>query len=69
MGSRGVISMTAKPGTFPAGFRIQDIETDGATIHVRVGGQGPAVLLILGFGDTGDMWAPLVTNFLDGGLT
>jgi hypothetical protein len=27
------------------------------------------VLLILGFGDTGDMWAPLVTNFLDGGLT
>ncbi len=48
MGSRGVISMTAKPGTFPAGFCIQDIETDS---------------------DTGDMWAPLVTNFLDGGLT
>jgi len=58
--------MTAKPGTFPAGFRIQDIETDGATIHVRVGGQGLAVLLIHGFGD---MWVPLVTNFLDGGLT
>ena len=35
MGSRGVISMTAKPGTFPAGFCIQDIETDGDTGDMR----------------------------------
>src|SRR5882757_645229 len=42
---------------FPANFHIQKIEADGATIHVRVGGQGPAVVLIHGFGDTGDMWA------------
>jgi pimeloyl-ACP methyl ester carboxylesterase len=32
---------------------------DGATIYVRVGGQGPAVVLLHGFGDTGDMWAPV----------
>jgi pimeloyl-ACP methyl ester carboxylesterase len=44
---------------FPKGFRTADIATDGATIHVRVGGHGPAVLLVHGFGDTGDMWAPL----------
>jgi pimeloyl-ACP methyl ester carboxylesterase len=44
---------------FPANFRTQDIQTDGATIHVRVGGQGPAVVLLHGFGDTGDMWAPM----------
>ncbi|HKN26828.1 MAG TPA: alpha/beta hydrolase [Roseiarcus sp.] len=44
---------------FPPGFRIQDIGTDGATIHVRVGGTGPAVVLLHGFGDTGDMWAPV----------
>src|ERR1700722_9923296 len=44
---------------FPASFHTQDIQTDGATIHVRVGGQGPAVVLIHGFGDTGDMWAPM----------
>src|SRR5437764_3165314 len=44
---------------FPPGFRTQEIQADGATIHVRVGGQGPAVLLLHGFGDTGDMWAPL----------
>jgi pimeloyl-ACP methyl ester carboxylesterase len=44
---------------FPAGFRTQSIQTDGATIHVRHGGRGPAVVLLHGFGDTGDMWAPL----------
>src|SRR2546428_9300816 len=42
---------------FPANFRTQEIQADGATIHVRVGGQGPAVVLLHGFGDTGDMWA------------
>jgi pimeloyl-ACP methyl ester carboxylesterase len=47
---------------FPASFRTQDIQTDGATIHVRVGGKGPAVVLLHGFGDTGDMWAPLAAN-------
>jgi pimeloyl-ACP methyl ester carboxylesterase len=44
---------------FPPSFKTQEIATDGATIHVRVGGQGPAVVLLHGFGDTGDMWAPL----------
>ena len=44
---------------YPASFRMQEIPTDGATIHVRVGGSGPAVVMIHGFGDTGDMWEPL----------
>jgi pimeloyl-ACP methyl ester carboxylesterase len=44
---------------FPPGFRTQEVKTDGATIHVRYGGQGPAILMLHGFGDTGDMWAPL----------
>ncbi|GAB3252719.1 alpha/beta fold hydrolase [Chitinimonas naiadis] len=44
---------------YPAGFRVQKIQTEGATLHVRIGGTGPAVVLIHGFGDTGDMWAPL----------
>jgi len=26
---------------------------------VRVGGTGPAVILLHGYGETGDMWAPL----------
>src|SRR5438034_10906376 len=47
---------------FPANFHTQEIQTDGATIHVRVGGQGPAVVLIHGFGFTGDMWAPMAAE-------
>jgi pimeloyl-ACP methyl ester carboxylesterase len=54
-----VLSASAAVRPFPAGFRTQDIKTDGATIHVRVGGKGPAVVMLHGFGDTGDMWAPL----------
>jgi pimeloyl-ACP methyl ester carboxylesterase len=45
--------------SFPATFQIREIETSGATIHTRIGGQGPAVVLLHGFGTTGDMWAPL----------
>jgi pimeloyl-ACP methyl ester carboxylesterase len=44
---------------FPASFRIQEVETNGTTLHVRFGGSGSAVVLLHGFGDTGDMWAPL----------
>ncbi|MFT4119543.1 alpha/beta fold hydrolase [Bradyrhizobium sp.] len=44
---------------FPAGFRTSTVAANGAQIHVRVGGKGPAVILIHGFGDTGDMWAKL----------
>src|ERR1700726_592077 len=44
---------------FPASFRTQEIETNGVTIHVRAGGKGPAVVLLHGYGETGDMWAPL----------
>lgn len=49
---------------FPPTFRIQDIQANGATIHVRVGGKGPAVVLLHGFGDTGDMWEPLAADLV-----
>jgi pimeloyl-ACP methyl ester carboxylesterase len=52
----------AKVQPFPAGFHAQKIATNGTTLYVRVGGHGPAVLLIHGFGDTGDMWAPLAAK-------
>jgi len=45
--------------SFPAGFRTQKVVTNGTTLHVRIGGQGPAVVLLHGYGDTGDMWVPL----------
>ena len=47
---------------FPPDFRTEDIATGGATIHVRVGGSGPAVVMLHGFADTGDMWAPLAAE-------
>jgi len=49
---------------FPPGMRVEEIETDGATIHTRVGGQKPAVVMLHGFGDTGDMWAPLASALI-----
>ncbi|NUU39381.1 alpha/beta fold hydrolase [Pseudomonas sp. C2B4] len=47
---------------FPPSFRIQEIPVEGVTLHVRIGGKGPAVVLLHGFGDTGDMWAPLAAD-------
>ncbi len=47
---------------FPADFKPQEIKTNGTTLHVQVGGAGPAVVLLHGFGDTGDMWAPVAAK-------
>jgi pimeloyl-ACP methyl ester carboxylesterase len=43
---------------FP-GFAVREVVGNGATIHVRFAGSGPAVVLLHGYGETGDMWAPL----------
>ena len=55
----------AQVAPFPSGFRTQEITTNGVTIHVRVGGHGPAVLLLHGYGETGDMWSPLAAALDD----
>jgi pimeloyl-ACP methyl ester carboxylesterase len=47
---------------FPPSFHTETIATNGTRLFVRVGGKGPAALLLHGFGDTGDMWAPLATD-------
>jgi pimeloyl-ACP methyl ester carboxylesterase len=49
---------------FPAEFRTQDISTNGVTLHVRIGGQGPAASLLHGYGETGDMWVPLAAELV-----
>jgi pimeloyl-ACP methyl ester carboxylesterase len=56
--------VAAQVPPYPAGFRTQEIQTNGVTIHVRVGGSGPAVVMLHGFGDTGDMWAPLAADLV-----
>ena len=45
--------------TWPSAFRGQQMAVSGGTQYVRLGGHGPAVLLLHGFGDTGDMWIAL----------
>ena len=57
-------SVDAQVQPFPATFQSQDIKTNGTVLHVRVGGTGPAVVLIHGYGDTGDMWAPLAKELM-----
>jgi pimeloyl-ACP methyl ester carboxylesterase len=47
---------------YPAAFSARDIPANGTTIHVRSAGTGPAVVLLHGFGETGDMWVPLATE-------
>ena len=47
---------------FPSSFTTSDIELADVTIHVRVGGSGPAVVLLHGYGETGDMWAPMAAD-------
>jgi pimeloyl-ACP methyl ester carboxylesterase len=54
----------ARVAPLPAGFHSQEIATNGTTLHVRVGGTGPAVVLLHGFGDTGDMWSPLAAKLM-----
>src|SRR6187402_144762 len=54
----------AAPGML-AGFKTQKIATPaGAEIFVRSGGSGPGVVLLHGFGDTGDMWGPLAAELM-----
>lgn len=43
---------------FP-GFAEKTVAVDGAEIFLRIGGSGPALLLLHGFPQTGAMWAPL----------
>ena len=62
-----LLSLAALPASaniqsYPNSFSVQEIRANGTTLHVRVGGTGPAVVLLHGFGDTGDMWAPLAAS-------
>ena len=52
----------AQQFTFPPEFKTSEVATNGATIHVRTGGKGPAVVLLHGYGETGDMWVPMAVD-------
>jgi pimeloyl-ACP methyl ester carboxylesterase len=52
---------SAQDFAFP-GFSVREASVNGVTIHTRSGGSGPAVVLLHGYGETGDMWAPLAAD-------
>jgi pimeloyl-ACP methyl ester carboxylesterase len=54
----------ARVEPFPVAFKNGMIATDGTKLYVRVGGSGPAVVLLHGYGETGDMWAPLAAKLV-----
>jgi pimeloyl-ACP methyl ester carboxylesterase len=49
---------------FPRSFKTEMVATNGTNLFVRVGGQGPAVVLLHGYGETGDMWESLATALM-----
>ena len=49
---------------FPTSFQTRMVPTNGTGLYVRFGGTGPAVVLLHGFADTGDMWVPLAANLV-----
>jgi pimeloyl-ACP methyl ester carboxylesterase len=50
---------------WPGAFAAKQMAVTGGTQYVRLGGKGPAVLLLHGFGDTGDMWVPLADALVE----
>jgi pimeloyl-ACP methyl ester carboxylesterase len=57
-----IMPTAAALSPLPASFRTQEIPTNGTTLHTRIGGSGPAAILLHGYGETGDMWAPLAAD-------
>jgi pimeloyl-ACP methyl ester carboxylesterase len=47
---------------FPSNFETRQIQANGASMHVRSGGHGPAIVLLHGYAETGDMWAPMAAD-------
>ncbi len=58
------VAARAQVEPFPAGFQTRTLAANGTQIFVRSGGSGPAVILIHGFDDTGDMWVPLAKDLV-----
>src|SRR5271170_1480110 len=55
---------TAQP-TLPSTFKEQTVHSPaGADIYVRSAGRGPVVLLIHGYAETSDSWAPLAAELV-----
>src|SRR6201993_3546222 len=53
------------PPSLPSSFQQRTIHSlEGADIFVRWGGSGPVVLLIHGYAENSDSWAPLAADLM-----
>ena len=59
-----ITSVPVADALFP-GFRLLDIETEGARIRVRTGGRGPALLLLHGYPQTHALWHAVAARLQD----
>src|SRR5215472_17820480 len=60
----GATSSQAQP-SLPSSFQAQTIRSpEGADIFVRWGGTGPVVVLIHGYAENSDSWAPLAADLM-----
>ena len=52
LGALGALAISlpaaAQVQPFPVDFRSEEVATNGTTLHVRIGGHGPAVVLLHG---------------------
>ena len=53
------------PPSLPSSFQAKTIQSpEGADIFVRWGGQGPVAVLIHGYAENSDSWAPLAADLM-----
>jgi pimeloyl-ACP methyl ester carboxylesterase len=56
--------MTMNGPALPPQFEGRSVPTPGGDLFLQVAGEGPAVLLLHGYCQTGDMWGPLATELV-----
>jgi pimeloyl-ACP methyl ester carboxylesterase len=54
------VPLVAHAARLPEGFRETSAEVNAVRINYKIGGQGPAVVLLHGYAETSHMWIPLL---------
>jgi pimeloyl-ACP methyl ester carboxylesterase len=60
MTAKGKRGRTTAAARLPKGFTERKARVNGVTISYKIGGQGPAVVLLHGYAQTSHMWRPLM---------
>jgi pimeloyl-ACP methyl ester carboxylesterase len=51
-----------RPPQLPSTFKGGSFPSPQGAIHIQIGGRGPAVVLLHGYVQTGDMWGPIASE-------